>query len=56
MVAGLMTKATTIFIMLFTVNTVGYYVFDWKEAPPWLDPTGAGTIGNLSAKLDVLPV
>ncbi|XP_070388151.1 Na(+)/dicarboxylate cotransporter 3-like isoform X4 [Dermacentor albipictus] len=56
MVAGLMTKATTITIMLFTVNTVGYYVFDWKEAPPWLDPAGTGTVGNLSTRLDVLSV
>ncbi|KAL1420280.1 hypothetical protein MTO96_024494 [Rhipicephalus appendiculatus] len=35
------------------VNTVGYYVFDWKEAPPWLDPPGAGTSGNHSVSLDV---
>ncbi|KAH6948642.1 hypothetical protein HPB50_025591 [Hyalomma asiaticum] len=53
-VAGMVTKATTVTIALLTVNTVGYYVFDWKEAPPWLDTPGTGTGGNHSVSLDVL--
>ncbi|XP_049267498.1 sodium-dependent dicarboxylate transporter SdcS-like [Rhipicephalus sanguineus] len=51
-VTGLVTKATAITIVLMTVNTVGYYVFDWKEAPAWLDSPGTGTNGNNSVSLD----
>lgn len=52
MVTGLVTKASTIFIVLLTVNTVGYYIFEWKDAPQWLEAAVTGTSTNQSVGLD----
>ncbi|XP_077509396.1 uncharacterized protein LOC144120648 [Amblyomma americanum] len=52
MATGLVTKASTIFIVLLTVSTVGYYIFEWKDAPPWLKAAFTGTSTNQSVGLD----
>lgn len=52
-----MTKATSIAITLLIVNTVGYYIFDWNQAPSWLHKvttTVAST--NQTYKSDSLPM
>ncbi|XP_042148634.1 solute carrier family 13 member 2-like [Ixodes scapularis] len=36
MMAGLSTKVASITAILIGVNTVGYYLFDWRSPPPWL--------------------
>ncbi|XP_077512707.1 Na(+)/citrate cotransporter-like [Amblyomma americanum] len=52
MATGLLTKVSTIFIVLLTVNTVGYYIFEWRDAPPWLEAAVTGTSTNQSVGLD----
>ncbi|XP_077511981.1 uncharacterized protein LOC144122882 [Amblyomma americanum] len=53
MVAGLMTKVASIAITLLTANTVGYYIFEWNVAPPWLDGMStSATATNRSHDID----
>ncbi|KAH9360564.1 hypothetical protein HPB48_012949 [Haemaphysalis longicornis] len=43
MAAGLMTKLASVSIVLLLVNTVGYFIFDWKVAPKWLEVATGST-------------